>query len=263
MFDLGASELSGLSTPPRAHEEDQRLRVIADREPRTQHWRQEYVQAVVLLEQDLSFPGAEGVFEHALTNGLLAIAAAEHPDLVTRSFMPSASSLAHSLALVHEVRASDLWAAVQRTGAPRHGRGPGGVLTRTDLCALEDLDNHPVLRGLHSELLDAHWARIEVADRYERDRASSYLRLLDEDEIIHRAQVAIVALTPLVEPGEDIVWPQECPICDHEAMNHEGGDDFGYGYTGGTCLVCSYRRSDDVAYQAGAMAELNRQLEAD
>jgi hypothetical protein len=77
-------------------------------------------------------------------------------------------------------------------------------------------------------------------------------------------EAAREALTPFVAPGEDIVAPQECPLCGFETMNREGGDDFGHGYTAGTCLVCSYHRSRHaVAYEAGAAAELSRQLEAD
>jgi hypothetical protein len=34
-------------------------------------------------------------------------------------------------------------------------------------------------------------------------------------------------------------------------MQATGGDDFGYGITAATCHVCSYQRSDRIAYDLG------------
>lgn len=248
--------------PQRERAEDQRLRACAAREPRADQWRRDYVQAVAQLRQDLVFPGAEAVFDTALTKGLLAVAAAERPDLLTPKNLPAASGLAKALAAVPEVDAPAAGEAYDRTSAVRHGRSPGGVLTPADLQLLENLDDHPALDVLHSELLDMHWAKVEVADRYEAARASAYLKLLDEDEIGRRVEAASELLA-FVVPGEDVFEPQECPVCEHETMNREGGDDFGHGYTAGTCLVCSYRLSGDVAYERGMDAELSRQLAKD
>lgn len=251
--------------PERALAETQRLRARADNEPRSEHWRREYVQAVAQLQQDLAFPGVEGVFDQALTKGLLVIAAAERPDLLAtkNERLPSASSLATGLATVPEVNASAAEEAYERTSAFRHGRSQGGGLTPSDRDLVEHLDHHPALSGLQSELLDLHWAKAEVADHYEVARASHYLDLLDDDEVRRRFAHAKQALTPFVKPGEDVVEPQECPVCELDAMNREGGDDFGHGYVAGTCLVCSYRRSDDIAYELGIDIELRRQLAAD
>lgn len=48
---------------------------------------------------------------------------------------------------------------------------------------------------------------------------------------------------------EDELEPQECPVCGHSTLMATGPDDFGYGTTAGTCVVCSYHRSDDAAYE--------------
>lgn len=249
----------------RGDAEHHRLRTLADQEPRISHWRAEYAKGLVLLREDHAFPGAEGVFEQALTNGLLAIASAERPGLISpTNALPAASRLAREMAGVPEVDQQNLVQAVSRTSAPRHGRGPGGVLTDDDVQLLDDLDTHPALVGAGSnELLDSHWAKAEIENHYEARRAVDYLALLDYEEVERRVEAAKDLL--YLSPEDQLIVgdPQECPVCEHATMNREGGDDFGHGFTAGTCVVCSYRRSDAMAYSRGMDVELARQMEKD
>jgi hypothetical protein len=249
------------SSPRRATAEHQRLRAIADAEPRIKGWRAGYVKGVLLLRKGGVFRAAEGVFNQALTNGLLAIACVEQPALVAVERLPSASQLAKDLAHVPEVDQPKLDQAIKRTDAARHGRDVGSQLKEGDIRLLGELDGHPALSVILGEQIDERWANAYLVNRHEIERAVAYLELLDDDEVQRRIEFAESALAPT--PGEYDEGPQECDVCENETMNREGRDDFGYGYVLGTCVVCSYRRSDDVAHQSGMDAEMRRQMEKD
>ncbi len=248
------------------------------------HRRHLYAEGAAVLDQDEHVAGAEALFDQSLTNGLLAIVATHWPTGIYRSDrkLKSASELLAVIkdeltlqdGIAHvstEERATDLAEdstrrtlntngsvliqvkqlrdAVTRTQLPRHGRGPGRQVTRDDVKALLALDDHPALRAVHNQYLDETWRRAQVADRNEHARAADYLDLLGEEERTRRVEAADAVLAPT--PGEVETPPQECPVCSHETLASTGSDDFGYGITAGTCLVCSYRRSADIAYNLG------------
>jgi hypothetical protein len=47
-------------------------------------------------------------------------------------------------------------------------------------------------------------------------------------------------------------------VCDRTALASTGQDPFGYGITAGTCLVCSYRRNEVIAWNLGRDLEWDR-----
>jgi hypothetical protein len=246
------------------------------------HRRDLYAEGAAVLDEDCHVVGAEALFDQALTNGLLAIAAdyiPGHPAADATKKQPSASVLltqlgdqagviegvaqiptgrrAHEIdertgileALDHDefvpLYVDQLRDALQRTQAARHGRGPGEQVTPEDVQALLELDIHPALGVLVNHYMDRDWRRAQVADRTEQARAADYLDLLDEEEVNRRTQHAALIWDP--HPGDPYVEPQECPVCDRQTLQSTDGDAFGYGITAGTCLVCSYRRSDRIA----------------
>ena len=233
--------------------------------------REIYAQAAAVLDEDHLVPGAEALFDQALTNGLLVIAAAVIPghaaaDDPPRRRLPSAADLLTALA-AHAgdaarptieiplggsgdsgfllLEAAHLQDAVRRTQAARHGRGPGGQVTTADVEALLALDKHPALQAIAGHYLDKNWRQAQVADQIERSRAADFLDNLDSNEISRRVREA----ERVSGFHEDELEPQECPVCGHNTLLATVPDDFGYGTTAGTCVVCSYHRSDDAAYE--------------
>jgi len=246
-----------------------------------------YAEGAAVLDEDCQVSGAEGLFDQALTNGLLAIAAAAIPGhpAAGSGFMPAANRLLVDIAkhapptdgvsrvltgakvtdlgpmgLVEtdedeyvEVRVDQLSGALARTQAARHGHGPGGQVNVDDVAALLALDRHPALEALTDHYLDRDWRRAQVADRTDKARAAGYAALLGDEELSRRAKHAQEQLSPI--PGDDFTSPQLCPVCAEETITSTGGDDFGYNITAGTCLVCSYVRSDRIAYDLGVDQE--------
>jgi len=246
------------------------------------HRRDLYAEGAAVLDEDCHVVGAEALFDQALTNGLLVIAAdyiPGHPAADATKKQPPASVLLTQLGdragviegvaqIPTGMRAEEidertgfgetldrdefvslyvdqLHDALQRTQAARHGRGPGEQVTPEDVQALLELDIHPALGVLVNHYMDQDWRRAQVADRTEQARAADYLDLLDEEEVNRRTQHAALIWDP--HPGDPYVEPQECPVCDRQTLQSTDGDAFGYGITAGTCLVCSYRRSDRIA----------------
>ncbi len=252
------------------------------------HRRHLYAEGAAVLDQDEHVAGAEALFDSALTNGLLAIMSGPWPQEILRPWdgKPHAADKllqilearvgqdgVAKLPVFHwpakaaeelpppslddnetvSIQVAQLRDAVARTQIPRHGRGPGKQVTREDVEALLDLDHVVGLHALQEHYLDEHWRRARVADRNEAARAADYLDLLGEDEITRRQEAADSGPGP--RPGEVDTPPQECPICGYETLVSLGDDELGYGITAGTCLVCSYRRSRDIASDLGRAME--------
>lgn len=94
--------------------------------------------------------------------------------------------------------------------------------------------------------LDAEkaWRQAQVDDQKETAQAAEFLSHLGSDEIKRRVDEAEQAYDPSDEGPES----QECPVCGNNTLVADASDEFGYGTTAGTCLVCSYLRSEDIAY---------------
>jgi hypothetical protein len=178
-----------------------------------------YAEGTALLDEDCHVVGAEALFDQALTNGLLAIAAwaipghsANDPD---QRQLPASRVLGDLEAICQvdngvctlptdepdyildehgmlqtldrekriRLDVAQLADAIGRTQKARHGRGPGKQVTPEDVAALVALDGHPALGELTGHYNDRDWRRAWVRDRAERFRAEDYCRLLHDDEI--------------------------------------------------------------------------------
>jgi len=106
--------------------------------------------------------------------------------------------------------------------------------------------------------------RARAADQREVGRASAYLALLGEDEAQRRADTAHDRLIAL-DDGEDggPVEVDECPLCGHFALLVTSFDDFGGTEGPGICVVCSYERSDQTAYDSAMKSHFDRIMAKD
>jgi len=232
--------------------------------------REIYAEATSVLDEDCLVPGAEALFDQALTNGLLVIAGAFIPGHAATEDppprrLPSADQLLTDVAKQagHAggrtaavpfggarrsgsllLKVAQLRDAVQRTQTARHGRGPGGQVTEADVQALLALDEHPALQAIAGHYLDKTWREAQVDNRIELARAADFLSHLSANEITRRVDEAERAN----DFGDGDPKPQECPVCGNNTLLGTEADAFGYGTTAGTCLVCSYRRSEETAY---------------
>lgn len=243
------------------------------------HRRKIYAACAAALLDESSSPG-EGTFDTALTNGLLAIAAVSipnHKSAKTTGFMPSANQVLDDLVVTFgetagvvevptgeeardltqsgmlvdlghelkiEVYVDQLREALKRTQPTRHGNGPDEQLTDADVIALIALDEHPALRCLGDHRNDLAWARGDVDDDLEVGRAVAFMRLLDDEDVKARISSA-ERYAPSYDDGREL---QGCPVCGHQTLVPTGADGFGYGNTAGTCVVCSYHRSEHATY---------------
>ncbi|MFF0249987.1 hypothetical protein [Streptosporangium sandarakinum] len=178
--------------------------------------------------------GAEGVFDMALTNGLVAIVVHCWPDKAgTAGRMLSASQLLNVIEnkgrradggvvrVLHdpagpeftewpfdlgdgpspnftEVAADVLRDALDATQEVRHARAldheAARVITDEHLNALEALDDHPALRSLLFVTIDRYEQRVDDAGEAEISRAQAYLEAIGEAEEERRAGLDYVAL---------------------------------------------------------------------
>jgi hypothetical protein len=236
------------------------------------HRRDLYAYGVVKLERDPVDRFAEGTFDTAVTNGLAAIVDSFQPVPVPASRVPSAGVMLETLRTTYgapgdptvavpvaaagttdtvTIAVQQLLDVLARTQAPRHGRGASGTVTSADIEALRDLDDHTALNCLHSTLLDEHWSRVQFDDSNELGRAAIYLSLLTErlgdDGMAERAERARGSL---VRGDPEDYEAQDCPVCGNDGtLTTDSIDDLGVGYGPGTCVVCSYERSSEIAYQ--------------
>lgn len=226
-----------------------------------------YAEGALTLRDGHLIPGAEGLFNQALTNGLLVIAAANHLLPPAGERLPAARGLITLLAGVVDAKIlTALDQAVLRTDAARHGRSTGATLTRPDVDALVELDRDPALGGSLMDVeVDRDWVRARAADGAEQDRAGEYLALLErelgEEEIERRAEAASGIGAPA--PGDVGDGPQQCPVCQQETLAVTDTDDFGHGIGAGLCAVCSYWRGPDIVYWLGFDAEMDRLVQRD
>lgn len=250
--------------------------------------REQFATGTAALQDKLTVAGAVGVFDTALTNGLMAIAAAAipgHPASASGGRLPPASGLLNDLtaafgkdaAGVVQVPTGEnaydldprgvlkdlgyerkvavdvdlLLDALNRTQPARHARGATGLLTAVDVEALAVLDEHPALRVLSDFRTDEYWARGAEADAIEYDRAIEFLEMLTEAEMEDRVE-ALRATRGWPADEFDL---QECPACGNTSLVATGSDGWGYGVVAATCQVCSYRQSEHAAERANLDAE--------
>lgn len=215
--------------------------------------------------------GAEGLFNMALTNGLIAIARdIELPELLKNpDRLPPARELLTLLRNREQLAGpatETLLAAINETDAARHGRRSQRGLRPEEIEELVGLDEHPSLQCLQDVRRDDDWVRDEAADLTERARAEGYLIWIEEtlghDEITRRLD-----LGSQIGPSEDLPdygALQECPVCSNNALVPSAGETvYGYNISSGTCLVCTYTRSHKAAEHEEISLEIARLMSKD
>ncbi|MDN5563681.1 MAG: hypothetical protein L0G49_07905 [Luteococcus sp.] len=240
--------------------------------------REHYAGSTLAASEALQDSWAPAIFNMALTNGLLAIAEVELPSEVSKGpsrRTPSARAIVEKLRSKFGdsdtieipdpagqptvVMCAHLLDAIDATDKPRHGTPAKRPLTRTDIDALVALDDHPALRALHDESLRAYDAYGAAAELTEWGRAADYCGLMGDDEVERRARTA----WQHHDPDSGDAEPSECPVCLHTTVIATGADEYGYGITAGTCIVCSYTRSAYAARQENLQLEAERLLAQD
>lgn len=214
--------------------------------------------------------GAGALFDEAITNALAAIVASEWPGKDTTKSGDRVLSAASLLGVIQErcdavslgvyalptlaygnervdVPVDAMMDAVGRAQASRHARAAKSDLTPDDVAALAALDDHPALRTLFDENIDEAWRRAKVLDRQIAEHASRYLELIGDEEASRRAEMVDEFMPSDPKERYDAVEPQDCPVCDYPTLIVEGVDEFGFTVGVGTCVVCSYYRSADIA----------------
>lgn len=239
--------------------------------------RHHYARNCLSLDGPALPPGAEGVFEQALANGLAAIVARDWPELLPSGARPPSSRrLLRSIekrgercgeGLVRIGGESDtledgavvnvalLLEALDPIGGVRHGRGGRDLVTAELVAALKALDDHPALHVVADESLEHFWEHAHEFDGNEYDRARSYWRALPAEERRRRSEELPSSLQP-TEPGD--FHPGVCPCCGSETLMVDGIDDFGFGLVYGTCAACSFVRSDDIVHEEAMDLALER-----
>lgn len=239
----------------------------------------QYANGTTALQNNVTVAGADGVFDLALTNGLLAVVAATitgHPAAMAIGRAPAANSLLMDLVATFgkdsagfvkvptgenavdfdgkglvdlgyermvSVNVDLLLDALGRTQAARHGRGPAGLLTIADVDALAALDEHPALSVLSDYRRELFWELGSVADSAEFDRALGVLELLSDDDVAAR----VAACQSTHGYGSEEHELQFCPVCGHQTLVATGSDAWGYGIVPARCPVCSFEQSEHSA----------------
>lgn len=216
--------------------------------------------------------GAPGLFDSALTNGLLAAVTHDWPgeEGNAKGRTLSANQL---LGVVREKVSSSTWSVDQGphpatvdldvlaqeivdTQAARHGRAGGHeVVSPAAVAALHKLDSHPAL----GVLTNAHIDREEVNDAraraVEEQRVTQYMALIGDEELDRRAARAEEALPFDPKDRYSSMGIGECPVCWRDALIVE--EELHYGTQLGTCVACSYVYTERLARDA----EFERMLE--
>jgi hypothetical protein len=238
-----------------------------------------YARCAVVLDEDPEVPGAEALFDQALSNGLAAIVSTEWPGeelekngqvksaarllTVVTDHLESDSDGHYRLALEDGARVAvgdpdaeshliidveTLREAVTTGQAIRHGRrGILGALERRHIDALVALDRHPSLARFWEEYADRALARERARDLRLQAHAADYVELIGDDEVRRRVATAPDYLP--IRPKDRIDGPSlySCPVCTNDTLLGTAIDDLGYGIVVGICLVCSYSRGSVIA----------------
>jgi hypothetical protein len=154
--------------------------------------------------------------------------------------------------------------AIDATQAIRHARvdGHSGAPTLTDehIAALRELDYHPALFAIGDEVIERSRMSVRDRDLAERQRAAGYYQELDADERARR-QAIDYRVEHEWQAEDHRTAVQRCPVCGTQALVAGTFDVFTEEIGIGTCLVCSYRRTREVADECGVELDMERQIE--
>ncbi|GIJ46838.1 hypothetical protein Val02_37240 [Virgisporangium aliadipatigenens] len=211
--------------------------------------RLRYGLNVVALERDLVPP--EGPFDVALTNGLAAIVAHDHPgkEKDSKGRMLPASAL---LKILEDAGAPVDFPALREalvdvTQPMRHARADDEFLlpTQRHLRALVDLDSH-------AALLVLDLARVA-------GRVETLVMNLYEDAAGEATGIDFMS------PEDRLLRPdlEACDECGRMTFWPDGHDEFGGTNSTGRCVACGYERTAEAAEKLALEAEYERYMAKD
>ncbi|GAB3855748.1 hypothetical protein GCM10029963_51000 [Micromonospora andamanensis] len=205
--------------------------------------RLRYGLNVVALERDLVPP--EGPFDVALTNGLAAMVASDHPGAEKdgNGRMHPASRLLTILENGGQnLDYSVLREALSITQPLRHARADDEYLLpiQRHLAALVDLDGHPALRVLDRARSAAHVDPL-VVDLYMEAAAEA---------------TGLYAMSPKDRLDQPDL--EDCDECWRTTFLPSGIDEFGGTKSPGRCAACGYERDAETARELAIDAEWER-----
>lgn len=194
--------------------------------------------------RDDSLP-PEGLFDTAVTNGLLAIVSHDSPgsELDKRGFTLPAKALLQLAAESPTIQLSAIDVAsltngLDLTQPSRHGRADDefSVVRPDHLASLKDLDQHPALTFL------------DIA------KGKSF----NECVLITFAEAAEERLLPGPKDRLMVPDPEECDECWRPTFLPSDWDAFGGTSSPGYCVACGHERTDDAAYEAAVSEAIFR-----
>lgn len=257
--------------------------------------RDEYRRCTRSLVADRGRDGAAGIFDTALSNGLAAIVVARWAgqEAERRGWIRSASALLdvieanaepaangnYELADLEPPPDTDVFGAplgptptridpevlrdaIRRTQTIRHARAKEAEpLEERHIDALVALNSDVALRvSLEYEDIDEYEERVRLADAIERARARTYVDMLSLDELERRSGVDYEEEYVEIEDGERYRTAHECPVCGLEALIESARDGYLGQFPAGTCAVCSYVKSFDIADLEGRDEAIDRAI---
>lgn len=162
------------------------------------------------------------------------------------------------------VKASVLRTAIAATQAIRHARAADEDSTVTlpdeQIDALDGLSYHPALADMEGLVADRFWRNTLAADRAAVERAEQYLELLGEKELERRAAIDYSEMCRWAHGSGTQV--DECPVCGNESLVVSGREGWLGEVAIGQCVVCSYKRTAEVADDIAADVDIQRKVEA-
>lgn len=250
---------------------------------------EDYGRCTRALEQDREQPGAEAIFDQALSNGLAAIVSRRWPGEEVRGRLVKSASECldviekHGAQLeagVYEledidppppgfvlgdeptptiVRVAVLREGLRITQPPRHARVHEPQPLRAEhVDALRILNVDASLQVVFADFdLDELEQRVALADSVELARARRYLELLSPEELEHRDGIDYVGDYTEVDDG-DRIEPAGCPGCGLQALIPSGFDSYLGEFAWGTCVACSYTKAYEVADFEGRDEKIER-----
>ncbi|MEV0041226.1 hypothetical protein [Streptomyces sp. NPDC050804] len=120
------------------------------------------------------------------------------------------------------------------------------MLDRHHVKALLALDDDLALDCAWVEAVDSDRSRMHARDAERMADAQRYLELIGDNETERRAST-INNQEPSADGRSRHHGYQLCPVCGHQTLLVAGTDPFGMNVGHGTCLICSYHRTEEVA----------------
>lgn len=222
---------------------------------------QHYAAVVLALRAEPKMVGAASMWNEALTHGLLALR--QKAGVVEKEGKrPGAESML-SWARGDRKRCTEwgvlfgvLLEGVQRLDMERHGSARREGLKDEDLHNLYSLNDVDELDALADGPMDVDYVRAMGLNEVEFVRASRYWEMISDDLDEEEIDARVAAAGPSIAPGDAVEWNlQDCPMCGYQALVGRYADHVDH-IGAGVCWLCSYERSETVAWDEGIRAKI-------